>query len=183
MSNSCITNDKYVTHLEVTETLKIPVIEHIDDNRGREGEIKFNNKTKTLMIRTISGWKHFSCIEKKDEICECTTSNTPTISELNEIYKNATAPPPYFSLEDIENKDKTENIIYIDNKELNFNIVDIDEEQFFIQIEKLIQDANSLKLKKIKIKSDNNQNIISWLEIAKIKFNISNEGIIELVIK
>lgn len=58
MANFQTLNDKKFNSLEIVNCLKIPITDEVDPF-GREGEIKYNTKLNSLMIRNQNSWKFF----------------------------------------------------------------------------------------------------------------------------
>jgi hypothetical protein len=138
--------DRIFNSVEVTKSLCIPTTAEINPS-GKISEIKYNTKTKTLMLKTPNGWKHFGKITKK------TTPKPIDIMSTKVVY--ATAPPLY------ENKIE----ISQDNK-----IIDVDYVQSGLYNE-IISNPNA----HLKFNKDDLHTLLNFLDLLKITYLIKDD--------
>lgn len=156
MSNSILSNDFRLTSLEVTDYLKIPTCTDVEirKNIGKEGEIKFNISTNSLMIRTPNEWKKIA---------------------LKPYDTKPSAPPPPYPEEDTK---KTMRV-KVEKKAIIAEFLDIIEPMIFQQIKFLLEESRRLKMR-IFIHQNNSDKLIKYLHETNVIFNTDEYGNISI---
>jgi hypothetical protein len=141
-------SDRVFNSVTIEKSLCLPQTSEINP-KGKISEIKYNIKTKTLMLKTSKGWKHFGTSTDSVKVPENIQPSQNFTYNLN-----PTAPPLYDN-------------ITISKPE---NIIDVDYVQSGLYNE-IINNPNS----HLKYRISENTKLFNFLDLLSVKYIIKDD--------